>query len=127
MLRRAANSINDRPLGLRHSTGVSKSEEVMLPVTPNSLLLARASNVPLPAIIDPADEKKLTLRLKFCEEVEARFWEIWNHQHLADLFPRNKWKEVYENLQPGDLCLLSWVATDTTCVVSCPQRWTKLA
>ena len=104
VLRRACNGINDRPLGLR----ACGEEEVLEPVTPNTLLLGRASTTPIPPFTDPENERKLTARIKFIEEVEARFWEIWSHQVLPDLMPRSKWKLPEENLRVGDVCWLTW-------------------
>ena len=87
MLKKACNTINDRPLGLRLAKG-AEDEDVLVPVTANSLLLGRASNAPVVPFIEEYDGRRIVMRTRFVEQCEMRFWELWHRQVLPDLFPR---------------------------------------
>ena len=105
VMRKLTNSINDRPLGIK-----TNGEGEILPLTPNSLLLGRSSLQPH-SLVDSEDENRLVRRTKFVEEVEQSWWRIWFVQCWKDLFPRNSWKVVSENLRPGDICLKGYNAS----------------
>ena len=105
-LYKAASLMNDRPLGIT-SQGSGDSEEV-LPVTPNLLLLGRASTDTPPPLIEENDNNRLTRRLKFIEELQVTWWQLWFQQVWHSLVPRNRWKEVSRNLSEGDICLKMW-------------------
>ena len=108
VLKKACSSINDRPLGIKRSS--TKEEGELLPITHNTLLLGRTS-LQSHSLIDADDESKLVERVKFIEEVEENWWQIWFNQIFKDMFPRNKWKCKTANLKPGDICLKGYSAT----------------
>ena len=108
-LKQACNSVNDRPLAIKSSG--TKSDGALVPVTPNLLLLGRTSTSPPSQFIETDDNSKLTVRIKLVQEIESQFWQIWFAQIWDTLFPKNRWKEVKENLQEGDICLKGSIAT----------------
>ena len=106
LLRRCANIINDRPLGVRHhSTGV---EDEILPITPNLLLLGRTSTGPLDTVQLEEEEDKFSRRASFIAELEGIWWGMWFRQCFDSLLPYRTWKDRKQNLEVGDVCLMGW-------------------
>ena len=107
LLTRAANIINDRPLGVRHH-GLGVDGE-LLPITPNLLLLGKnSSSAPDP--IQPFDdtEDQFTKRAAFINKLEETWWQLWYVQVFYSLFPLPKWKLRKDNLVIGDIVLVAW-------------------
>ena len=105
---RVANIINSRPTGVRMLT-----EEVYHPITPNNLLLGRASG----PIKEPEDDlediqeggnaeanRLLTAQEELCE----KWWTKWSEVAFPLLAPRKKWSQVHRNVQVGDIVLLRY-------------------
>ena len=109
LLTRAADLINDRPLGVRHHRPGVEGE--LLPITPNLLILGRSSaakpEVPLP--LDESDDQ-YTRRAAFITELEEVWWSMWFAQVFDSLFPIPKWKVRMENLAAGDIVMVGWEA-----------------
>lgn len=104
VLARAANIINDRPLGVRHHGG---AEGDLVPITPNLLLHTKTESGDLETDKYEDSPDKFTRRQKFMEDVLDHWWRMWYSQVSSSLVPLRKWKEVKENVKPGDICLSS--------------------
>ena len=107
LLNRAADIINDRPLGVRHHRSGVEGE--LLPITPNLLLLGKssASTPDPPQAFDDSDDQ-FTRRAAFISSLEKVWWDLWFTQAFDSLFPLPKWKEKMVNLAPGDIVLVGW-------------------
>ena len=104
---RVANIINSRPTGVRMMT-----EEIYHPITPNNLLLGRASR-PIPqeedAVLqqeEPSDDpnKVLTAQEELCE----KWWAQWSEVAFPLFVPRKKWHQEHRNVEVGDIVLLRY-------------------
>ena len=76
VLARAANVINDRPLGVRVH---HKTEGELMPVTPNLLLMAKTAT----------SSPDLDIHT-YMEEMVSAWWNIWYRQVFSSLLPYNK-------------------------------------
>ena len=108
LLRRCANLINDRPIGVRHHKPGTEGE--LMPLTPNHLLLGRTSTGPLDTDHIDQQEDNFSRRACFVAELESLWWKMWFRQVFDSLFPYPAWKERKPNLSVGDICLLGWEA-----------------
>ena len=71
LLTKIAYTVNSRPLGLQNVSQASNQEDVMLPLTPNMLLLGRSSNFS-PSMEFSGDERFCT-RLAYVSQVEKEW------------------------------------------------------
>ena len=106
LLAKILYSINARPLGLCSTPNTSQQEDIMLPLTPNMLLLGRSSDLSPPMVY--SSEDKFSRRLAYIEQVEADWWSRWHKQVLPTLFTYKKWKRKKENLKKGDIVMMSY-------------------
>ena len=92
--------VNSRPLVTRAGSDVTSGG----PITPNHLLLGRAT-VEVPFMI--FDHKaSLTKRISFLETVKKEFWNKWLSQVFPQLVPSYKWKKDHRNMMEGDVVLM---------------------
>lgn len=92
--------INSRPLVQRAGSDPTSGG----PLTPNHLLLGRAS-VQVPTMI--FDHKaSLTKRVAFLEGVKKSFWNKWIQQVFPQLIPSYKWRKPARNMIVGDIVLM---------------------
>ena len=105
LLKSCSNTINDRPIGVRHQTSGTEGE--LVPLTPNLLLLGRAPTSP-PTNSTPYndDNSSFSKRADFVKELEQLWWNMWFRQVFDSLFPLAKWKTRMPNLKIGDICLM---------------------
>lgn len=96
------NVINSRPIGV-----VPNSDpDCPTPITPNDLLLGRASNE-VPS--GPFDTKpSITKRFRFVQELVDDWWKKWHDLVLPSLVPSYKWTTTRRNVQVGDICLIRY-------------------
>ena len=106
LLAKISYSINARPLGLASTSNTSQQEDVMMPITPNMLLLGRSSDVSPPLIY--SFEEKFSTRLAYIAQVEQEWWDRWYKQVLPTLFTFKKWKKKQENIVIGDIVMLRY-------------------
>ena len=96
--------VNSRPLTTQQLTTDSVIQPQ--PLTPNNLLTMK--NQPLqapPGNFDEADmySRKRWRRVQYlCEQ----FWSRWKPEYLQSLQKRSKWRDIKQNLEPGDVVLL---------------------
>ena len=105
MLARAANIINDRPLGIRHHGG---AEGDLVPITPNLLLHTRTDSGDLGVDMYEDAPDKFTRRQQFMEGVLDLWWRMWYSQVFSSLVPFKKWKNIEENVKVNDICLVKY-------------------
>ena len=106
LLTKIAYTVNSRPLGLQNVSQASNQEDVMLPLTPNMLLLGRSSNFS-PSMEFSGDERFCT-RLAYVSQVEKEWWDRWIRSVLPTLFCYRKWKSKQKNLEVGELVMLRY-------------------
>ncbi|RVE55951.1 hypothetical protein OJAV_G00231410 [Oryzias javanicus] len=93
----AANLANERPIDAR----VQSSEESVQYVTPNSLLLGRAS---LKGDVVTFNHKGYSFkRLQEMQNQVNKFWKAWSQLAGPNLFIRSKWHTLQRNVAVGDI------------------------
>ena len=105
VLARAANIINDRPLGIRHQGGADGD---LVPITPNLLLHTRTDSGDLGVDMYEDAPEKFTRRQQFMEGVLDLWWRMWYSQVFSSLVPFKKWKSIEENVKINDICLVKY-------------------
>ena len=115
LLARAANILNDRPLGVRHH---GHAEGEMCAITPNMLLhggkSCRASDCSADsdapdwsAIADKIDgARDWEVRMRATEHGFNLWWKMWLEQVWDSLVPIPKWRKEQRNIQVGDVVLI---------------------
>ena len=94
--------MNSRPLGLYARPGTDPLSGG--PITPNHLLLGRASA----AVPDLHFEKvSLVKRMKFIATCVEEFWTKWRIVVFHSLVPQYKWHKTQRNIATGDIVLLN--------------------
>ena len=111
LLARAANKVNQRPLGVRHHGG---AEGEVCVITPHMLMSGglvcqgqehgRALN---------KDISKLDFRMRMVEDCFALWWKNWMIQVWESLVPVDKWRTVHRNVQVGDIVLVRYTSKVT--------------
>ena len=103
LLSRVACTINDRPVGVRSITN-----DELVAVTPNQLLLGRTSTSPVSPTVEEIEG--FHKRLAYQEELLSVWWGLWSTQVFPNLIPFNRYKDAarHENLGAGDVCLLKF-------------------
>lgn len=100
---RIANTINDRPIGLKSST-----LDEMVPLTVNQLILGRTSSVK-PPDLDVVEEGYMAADT-YLQELVQCWWKLWRDKAVPTLMPYHKWEmsKRHRNLVVGDVCLLQF-------------------
>nr|XP_021326620.1 uncharacterized protein LOC110438467 [Danio rerio] len=97
----AANLANERPIDAR----AQNQEGCIQYVTPNSLLLGRASQS---GDIKTFDFSSYPFkRLQAMQSLVNKFWERWSQLAGPNLFIRSKWHTTHRNVAIGDIV---WIA-----------------
>ena len=78
----------------------------MIPLTPNHLLLGRATADVPDMDYDPED--KFSARLAYIQEVFRAWWDRWIQDVLPTLVPCKRWKEVRKNIKQGDIVMMRY-------------------
>merc|ERR1712120_68975 len=101
VLSRAANIVNDRPIGVR-----SLTEDELVPLTVNQLLLGRTSTVE-PAQVE-VDPEGYVAADQYLNELMSTWWKMWKQRALPHLLPYYRWEQArrHRNLRPGDVCMM---------------------
>ena len=93
--------LNSRPLGLFIKPGSDPLDGG--PITPNHLLLGRATN----SIPDfKFTNVSHTKRIRFLKSVVDEFWTKWKVATFHSLVPQYKWHKSRRNVQVGDVVLV---------------------
>ena len=104
LLARISTSINSRPLGLSSTSGSDQQEDNFVPITPNHMLLGRATPETPP--MEYSESDKFCQRVAFVAALEKDWWDRWVKTVLPTLFPARKWKKEESNLCVGDIVLV---------------------
>ena len=70
---RISYTINSRPLGVANISSSSQQEDIMMPLTPNMLLLGRSSDCSPP--MEYSANEKFSSRLSYVGQVESDWWD----------------------------------------------------
>ena len=106
LLARISCSVNSRPLGPARISDTSQQEDHVMPITPNMMLLGRATNTSPPLQYSEGD--RFCARLNYVAAVEKEWWDLWIKQVLPTLFSFRKWKVKKENIVVGELVMLRY-------------------
>ena len=98
------NIINSRPIGI--ITG--SDPECPSPITPNDLILGRATSSVPQGPFDQTASKKITKRFRFLQELVSQWWSSWYQSVFPKLVPSYKWIQRHRNLRVGDVCLIRY-------------------
>merc|ERR1711983_657204 len=78
----------------------------MMPITPNHLLLGRAT-IEVPDMeYDPSS--KFSARLAYVEQVYKTWWSKWIQDVLPTLVPCKRWKYIQKNVKVGDVVMMKY-------------------
>ena len=97
-----ANIINSRPIGIVSGSDPRHPE----PITPNDLILGRATNEVPQGPFD--SEKRITRRFRFLQILVTDWWHEWYAVVLPSLVPSYKWLQRHRNVCVGDVCLIRY-------------------
>ena len=106
LLARISYTVNSRPLGLANVSQSDNQEDIMMPITPNMMLLSRSSSNSPPMEYSPED--KFCARLSYVAQVEKEWWDRWIKTVLPTLFSYKRWKTREKNLEVGELVMLKY-------------------
>ena len=102
VLHEAAQVMNCRPLGNYSRPGSDPLDGG--PITPNHLLLGRAtSRIPDLQFTNVSNVK----RMKFLQNCTEEFWNKWRVVVFHSLVPQYKWHRKHRNVQVNDVVLLN--------------------
>ena len=106
LLARIANTVNQRPLRLTNVSQADQQEDMMLPITPNMMLLSRSSSESPP--MEYSADDRFCARLAFMAQVEKEWWERWIKVVLPTLLIYKRWKMKVRNLEVRKVVLLRY-------------------
>ena len=97
-----ADIVNSRPIGI-----VTGSDPLQpAPITPNHLLLGRATSE---AVQGPfINTTNVNKRLRFLQNMVEDWWKRWYEGVLPSLVTSYKWHRRHRNVQEGDVCLIKY-------------------
>ena len=102
VLQEPAQLMNCRPLGVYSRPGSDPLDGG--PITPNHLLLGRASaSIPDQKFVNVTKVK----RMKFLQQCTEEFWIKWKTVVFHSLVPQYKWHKTQRNVQVGDIVLVN--------------------
>ena len=106
LLSKITYSINSRPLSIATTSPTSQQEDIMLPLTPNHLLLGRAT-IDVPDM-DFKEGDKFSARLAYIQQVHQAWWDRWIRDVLPTLVPCRRWKNIKQNLKEKDIVMMKY-------------------
>ena len=98
--------MNSRPLSIGRISSNSEQEDVLVPLTPNHLLLARSTSEPTNLEYEEGD--KFSRRMAFVQYLQDQWWKCWISEVLPTLIPCKKWKHPKKNLKPDDIVMVHY-------------------
>lgn len=101
LLAEVESIVNGRPL-----TKLSDDPEDLTPLTPNHLLLLKASDTTLNV---GAASDAYRSRFRFVQHLSKEFWSRWMREYLPQLQKRSKWGDVQDDVRVGELVLVNEV------------------
>ena len=103
LLAKAANVVNDRPIGVK-----SLTEDELVPITVNQLLLGRTSSSPPPDHEMPGENYRAAKT--HLDSLTQMWWNLWMEQGFPTLLPYYKYKDTkrHQNLRVNNICLIKY-------------------
>ena len=106
LMSKAANIINERPLGVRHH---GRGSPDLCVITPNLLLQgSRTCSATDHGNDFEKEMAELTLRLSYIEKSFEEWWQLWISSVWPSLVPYRKWKVTQRNIAVGDIVLVRY-------------------
>ena len=99
-----ANIINSRPIGI--VTG--SDPEQPCPITPNDLILGRATSAVPQGPFDTQQSGKVAKQFRFLQSLVTSWWNTWYQTVFPSLVPNYKWLQRHRNVCIGDICLIRY-------------------
>ena len=99
-----ANIINSRPIGVLSASDYDQP----CPITPNHLLLGRATADVPQGPFDISESKKVTRHFRYLQTLVTEWWEHWYQIVLPSLVPNYKWLQRHRNVMVGDVALIRY-------------------
>ena len=108
LLRRMADVVNNRPLGI-HQHG--KAEGELVPITPNSLLKT-SRTLPSSEMLGNYDDTpdRYCKKQRFADRCLLDWWNSWYTQVWDSLVPMRRWKTIHRNVAEGDVVLVKYTS-----------------
>jgi hypothetical protein len=106
LLAKITYSVNSRPLSIADTSPSSQQEDVMLPLTPNHLLLGKAT-IDVPDM-DFDEDDRFSARLAYVQQVYQAWWDRWIQDVLPTLVPCKRWKDIQKNLKQEDIVMMKY-------------------
>merc|ERR1711867_140007 len=115
LLAKAANIVNDRPIGVKNIT-----EDDLVPLTVNQLLLGRTSSTPPPDHKMPGENYRASNM--YLHNLTQKWWNLWMEQGFPTLLPYYKYKDTkrHKNLRVDDICLIKYETKVASTYRLCP-------
>ena len=99
-----ANIINSRPIGI-----ISGSDpEQPSSITPNDLILGRATADVPQGPFDLGQSKKTNKQFRLLQSLVDSWWKTWYETVFPYLVPSYKWLQRHRNVKIGDVCLIRY-------------------
>ena len=99
LLTKCADRINSCPIG------VLLAEDDLQPLTPNHLLIGRASSGQV-SQESLGDGDKYCERMKYVAELSSQWWNLWLSQVFPSLLPFKSWMKRQCNLEVDNIVLV---------------------
>ena len=95
--------VNDRPIGIKNIT-----EDELVPLTVNQLLLGHTASSPSPDLKMPGEN--FHAAKTYLDSLTQMWWKLWMEQGFPTLLPHHRYKDTkrHENLQVDDVCLIKY-------------------
>ena len=77
-----------------------------MPLTPNHLLLGRAT-VEVPDL-EYDESNRFSARLSYVQQVHKIWWDKWIQDVLPTLVPCKRWKDIKKNINVGDVVMMKY-------------------
>ena len=77
-----------------------------MPITPNHLLLGRAT-IDVPDL-DYDESNKFSARMSYVQQVFDVWWDKWIQDVLPTLVPCKRWKEAKKNVKVDDIVMMKY-------------------
>ena len=106
LLARISTSVNSRPLSISRMSSSSGQDDVIMPVTPNHLLLGRSTSESVNLNYTEGD--KFSRRMVYIQNLQDEWWKLWIREVLPTLVPCKRWKFPKRNLQVNDIVMVTF-------------------
>ena len=106
LLAQISCSINSCPLGLQNTSDTGQLDDMMIPLTPNQLLIGRSMSEP-PSMEFSKDDR-YTVRQAYVQQLHQNWWEKWSKEVFPTLIPCKRWRDPQRNLQQNDIVMMKY-------------------